>query len=234
MPKKPPKLNGRKRDKKGQQRQQVSSKFRLLNTPRTFTQEEFQDLLEKLNFTPRIIEAYRKASMGLLQYIPSSDPLYLKAEENFQCDRDFIEKYLANWLFEATELLLFQAPFACGVSPISRAELSNLILHVFVDQGPPTNRLKHGRKQIWDRITLLWVLGKVLPEINSTGTLTLATVAKKINAFARETGRLGKMGMPLTEKHLQKLFMEHDIDWKRIKEDHKEHLGFKKTHSIVD
>lgn len=226
MPKKLPKLGKRKKNKKELQRQDFCPGFRMLNTNRTFTREEFQTLLEESNFVPKILEAYRKATVGGYKGVPDADLWPLEPERNLRRHQAFIEKYLAEWLYQAADLLIFQAPFACGGNPISRENLSNLILYVFIDQGPPTTWFKYGRKQIWDRFKLLWALSTVLPEINSSGTLTLATVAKKINAFAER--RLQKMGRPLTEKHLQKLFKEHDIDWKKIKEDHKEHLGFKK------
>jgi hypothetical protein len=230
MPKKPTKLGVRKRLKEELQRQEFSSDFRILNQGNSFTQGEFQTLLEESEFIPKIIEAYRRDALRGFEDCQDADPWRLKAEEDFQRCQAFIEEYLAVWLYKATDLLTLQAPFASTGNPIPKAALRDLILDVFVDNGPPTAPLKSGRKEIWDRHTLLWVLGKVLLEINVNGTITLAVVAKKINALAKQEYRLWNIEKPLTEKHLQKLFKKHDIDWKIIKKAHKRQLIFRKTH----
>ena len=83
--------------------------------------------------------------------------------------------------------------------------------------------LKDGRNEIWDADTLKSALNQVLPEIKTTGTLTLANIAKRINERSNQI-LYGRNRRPVSGKHLQKLLKKHNIDWAKIKKKYKERL----------
>jgi hypothetical protein len=149
-------------------------------------------------------------------------------EENFQRQEEFLRKYLPNWLFQLTDTLAVEALIAASGEPMLKSQADDLYKFIFIDRGPGDPPLKDARNEIWNLRTLRWAIEDALPKIKTIASVTLDTLAKKINTLPKR-GWLKKKRKPLTGKHLQKLLKEHNIDWKKIKKDYIKQLEEKKS-----
>ncbi len=116
-----------------------------------------------------------------------------------------------------------QAKFASRGYPMSRAELAALFDDAFLLDAGEDLQLRDGRNEIWNAYTLKLAINSVLPEIKTSSAVTLANLAKRINARSRET-LFGRMRTRLSGKHLQKLLEQHNIDWIGIKKAYRQRL----------
>src|SRR5260370_10782381 len=135
----------------------------------------------------------------------------------------FVEKYLADWLYSITDILLMQAKFVSRGHPMSRAELAALLKDAFLGCESKDLQLKDGRNEVWSAYTLRSAINRVLPEIRTSGAVTLTNLAKRINLRSREI-LARRMKTRLSGKHLQKLLKMHDIDWGGIKKAYNQRL----------
>jgi hypothetical protein len=196
-----------------------------LNGNSGFVKAGFYELLEKSAFVSHVIDLHRNDANRSLEYGQQlfALPELVSQAPDVPLFEAFVERHLPDWLFKITDILTLQARFAAKGSPMSRAELTALVDDAFLDHELDDLSLKDGRNEIWDAYTLKSALNHVLPEIRTTGTLTLTNVAKKINARSNQL-LPGRMKRPLSGKHLQKLLKTHHIDWAKIREVCKERL----------
>jgi hypothetical protein len=135
----------------------------------------------------------------------------------------FVKDRLADWLYGITEILTMQAKLVASGDPMSRAELASLFDDKFLGSQSKDVCLKDGRNEVWTAHTLREAINRVLPEIKTVGAVTLANLAKRINARSPEILLL-QLKTRLTGKHLQKLLKKHSIDWIGLKKAYKQHL----------
>lgn len=182
----------------------------------------FKALLEELDFVPKVIEIYRRYELKELQeyrkhYIAPSD---LRFGQNFLRQEEFLLKYLPDRLYQATDTLVIEAlMFAIG-TPMRRLLAFDLYNSIFVQRNSSAPPLRDGKNEKWGKPALLLAVHSVLFTIKNFRNVTLATIAKKINALPRE-GLLKGKKRNLTGKHLQKLLQGHHIPWKVIKMNYK-------------
>lgn len=187
-----------------------------------FAAGAFKALLEELDFVPKVIEIYRRYALKELQeyrkyYIAPSD---LKFGQNFLRQEEFLLRYLPGRLYQATDTLVIEAiMFAIG-TPMRRSLAFDLYNSIFVRRNSSAPPLRDGKNEKWGRPALVFAIHSVLFTIKNFRNVTLATVAKKINALPRE-GVLKDKKRNLTGKHLQKLLKEHHLHWKVIKMNYK-------------
>lgn len=190
-----------------------------------FAAGAFKALLEELNFVPKVIEIYRRYELKELQehrknYITPSD---LSFGQNFLRQEEFLLKYLPDRLYQATDTLVIEAIMFATSAPMRRSLASDLYNSIFVRRNASAPPLRDGKNEKWGRPALLFAIHSVLFTIKNFRNVTLATVAKKINALPRE-GVLKDKKRNLTGKHLQKLLQEHHLHWKIIKRNYKSFL----------
>ncbi len=191
--------------------------------------QEFKALLVELDFVPKIVEIYRREEHREVELwqkygITLSGQ---RLEQTFLRQEEFILKYLPDRLYQATDTLVIEAVLAAIGRPMRRSLAIDLYNSIFVRRDASAPPLRDGRNEIWDSISLKWAINHVLLTIKNPSNLTLATVAKKINALPRK-GMLKNMKKDLTDKHLQKLLKEHHINWMRIKSAYKSMLAEKR------
>lgn len=186
--------------------------------------DEFYALLETTQLVSKVIDIQERdlaeAKRRRTENDPSEPLLQLYEDPKWKV---FTEKHLADWLYNITDILIMQARFTSRGYPMSHAELAALITDAFLNGKTKDLELKDGRNEIWNAHTLKSAVNIALPEIKTTGAVTLSNLAKKINAHSREI-LFGRTKTRLSGKHLQKLFTEHDIDWIQIKKLYKQRL----------
>ncbi len=106
---------------------------------------------------------------------------------------------------------------------MSHAQLAALFEDAFLLDASEDLRLKDGRNEVWSTYALKCAINTVLPEIKTSGAVTLANLARRINAKSKEI-LVGGTRARLSGKHLQKLLKKHDIDWIGIKKSYKKRL----------
>jgi len=212
-----------KEAKLARRRRRVCVTELYLNGNSGFTKAEFYKLLEKSRFVSSVIDIHIRDRTRLDQYSePSNSTGDILNIEDSQW-QVFVEKYLADWLYSITDILLMQAKFVSRGRPMSRAELAALLHDRFLGWESKDLQLKDGRNEVWSAYTLRSAINRVLPEIKTSGAVTLTNLAKRINLRSREI-LFRKMKTRLSGKHLQKLLKKHDIDWTRIKKAYKQRL----------
>jgi len=183
---------------------------------------EFQSLLNETSFISRILEIYRRDALRRFRigkhYLGSKQPFGEFEEEQARVE-NFVNKYLPQRLFDSVDVLMIEASFMRSGEPMRKAQLAKLIDIMFVHRIPGDPPLKDGRNEVWNAANLKSALNRVLPKIKVPGAVTLSVVAKKINKLPK-TGSLQSGKKPLSAKHLQKLFREHDVNWMHVKRDH--------------
>lgn len=190
-----------------------------------FAAGAFKALLEELDFVPKVIEIYRRYELKELQeyrkyYIAPSG---LRFGQNFLRQEEFLLKYLPDRLYQATDTLVIEAiMFAIG-TPMRRSLAFDLYNSIFVRRNASAPPLRDGKNEKWGKPALVFAIHSVLFTIKNFRNVTLATVAKKINALPRK-GVLKDKKRNLTGKHLQKLLQEHQLHWKVIKRNYKSFL----------
>jgi len=189
-----------------------------------FFRDEFYALLETTQLVSKVIDIQERdlaeAKRCRTEYDPSEPLLELYEDLRW---KGFTEKHLADWLYNITDILIMQASFTSRGHPMSHAELAALINDAFLNGKTKDLELRDGRNQIWNAHTLKSAVNIALPEIKTTGAVTLSNLAKKINAHSMRL-LFGRTKKRLSGKHLQKLFTEHDIDWIQIKKLYKQRL----------
>jgi hypothetical protein len=79
------------------------------------------------------------------------------------------------------------------------------------------------RLLLWSAYALKHAINTVLPEIKTSGAVTLANLARRINANSKDILVAGTRAR-LSGKHLQKLLKKHHINWIEIKKSYKKRL----------
>jgi hypothetical protein len=195
-----------------------------LNGNTGFAMAEFYRLLEDSQFVAKVIEIYCSDRTTLERHREPGDSsaTIVKIQEDSQW-KSLVKKHLADWLFRVTDILTMQAKFASRGYPMSRAQLAALFDDAFLIDASEDLLLKDGRNEVWSAYALKRAINTVLPEIKTSGAVTLANLARRINAKSKEI-IVGGMRARLSGKHLQKLLKKHDIDWTGIKESYKKGL----------
>jgi hypothetical protein len=183
-----------------------------------FAAGAFKALLDELDFVPKVIEMYRRFELKELQeyrkyYIAPSD---LKFGQNFLRQEEFLLQYLPDRLYQATDTLVIEAIMFATSAPMRRSLAFDLYNSIFVRRNVSAPPLRDGRNEKWGRPALMFAVHSVLFTIKNFRNVTLATVAKQINALPRE-GVMKDKKRNLTDKHLQKLLQKHRLRWSVIK-----------------
>jgi hypothetical protein len=158
-----------------------------LNGNTGFFRNEFCALLEATQFVAKVIDIQDRdlsESKKCRKEHNWSEPL-VELDEDSQW-KAFTEKHLADWLYKIPDILTMQAKFASRGYPMSHAELTALINDAFLGWKSKDLRLKDGRNEIWNAHTLKSAVNIALPEIKTSGAVTLTNLANKINAHSRE------------------------------------------------
>ena len=186
---------------------------------------EFYRLLSDSQFVAKVIEIYCSDRSTLERHREPGDSTatIVKIQVDSQW-KSLVKKHLADWLFRITDILTTQAKFASRGYSMSRAELAALIDDAFLRDAREELELRDRRNEIWNAYTLKLAINTILPEIKTSGAVTLTTVAKKITAHAQALGCC-RSKTALTGKHLQKLLKIHSIDWMAIKRSYTRHLA---------
>lgn len=195
-----------------------------LNGNTGFAMAEFYRLLEDGQFVAKVIEIYCSDRTTFERHREPGDSsaTIVKIQEDFQW-KSLVKKHLADWLFRVTDILTMQAKFASRGYPMSRAQLAALFDDAFLLDASEDLLLKDGRNEVWSAYALKYAINTVLPEIKTSGAVTLANLARRINANSKEI-LVGGTRARLSGKHLQKLLKKHDIDWAGIKTSYKKRL----------
>ena len=186
---------------------------------------EFYRLLEDSQFVAKVIEIYCSDRTALERHREpwDSSATIVKIQEDSQW-KSLVKKHLADWLFRITDILTMQAKFASrGYPYVSRAQLAALFDDAFLLDASEDLLLKDGRNEVWSAYALKRAINTVLPEIKTSGAVTLANLARRINAKSEEI-IVGGMRARLSGKHLQKLLKKHHINWIEIKKSYKKRL----------
>ena len=196
-----------------------------LNGNTGFAMAEFYRLLTESQFVAKVIEIYcsDKATLERHREPEDSTATIIKIQVDSQW-KSLVKKHLADWLFRITDILTMQAKFASRGYPMSHAQLAALIADAFLMEAAEDLQLRDGRNEIWNAYSLKSAINSVLPEIKTSGAVTLTNVAKKITARSKEILDC-RSKTPLSGKHLQKLLKVHSIDWMAIKRSYKKRLA---------
>ncbi len=206
------------------QRNRVDVAELYLKGNSSFAMAEFYRLLRDSEFVTKVIEIHQSDRKGLDKYRETADPnaIILEIQDDSQWE-SLVKKHLADWLYRITDILTMQAKFASRGYPMSHAQLAALFEDAFFIDATEDLRLKDGRNEVWSAYALKRAINNVLPEIKTSSAVTLANLARRINAKSKEI-IVGGMRARLSGKHLQKLLKKHDIDWAGIKTSYKERL----------
>lgn len=190
--------------------------------------QEFRALLEEVDFVSRVVDIYRRHELRELDHYREHNiaPSRQSFDQTFQRQEDFIQKYLPDRLYHATDTLVIEAVLAAIGRPMRRSLAVDLYNSIFVRRNDTAPPLRGSRDEIWDSLSLKWAIANALPAIKNPRNVTLSALAKRINDLPRK-GMLRNMRKNLTSKHLQKLLNEKHIDWMRIKTEYKRHLAKK-------
>ncbi len=196
-----------------------------LNGNTGFAMAEFYALLEDSEFVAKVIEIYHSDRSSLDRYSEPADSsaMTVEIQEDSQWET-LVKRHLADWVFRITDILTMQAKFASRGYPMSHAQLAALIADAFLMEAAEDLQLRDGRNEIWNAYSLKSAINSVLPEIKTSGAVTLTNVAKKITARSKEILDC-RSNKPLSGKHLQKLLKIHSIDWMAIKRSYKKRLA---------
>lgn len=195
-----------------------------LNGNSGFTRAEFYKLLERSRFVSRVIDIHVRDNTRLDQYREPGDESTRKVLEIDDTQwHNLVKTNLADWLYGIADIFIMQAKFASRGYAMSRVELASLLHDRFLGWKSKGLQLKDGRNEVWTAYTLRYAINEVLPEIKTSGAVTLVNVTKKINARSNQI-LYGRNRRPLSGKHLQKLLKKHHIDWARIKKSYQKRL----------
>lgn len=206
------------------QRNRVDVAELYLKGNSSFAMAEFYGLLEDSEFVTKVIEIHQSDRTGLDEYREAADPnaMLVEIQEDSQWE-SLVKKHLADWLYRITDILTMQAKFASRGYPMSQAQLAALFDDAFLIDASEDLLLKDGRNEVWSAYALKRAINTVLPEIKTSGAVTLANLARRINAKSKEI-LVGGTRARLSGKHLQKLLKKHHINWIEIKKSYKTRL----------
>jgi hypothetical protein len=209
--------------------QQSKEAARVSDESLTGIEGEFHALLRECDFITKVIQIYREDEARKFAdgKEHASNRSEAEFEESFSFQEEYIRKYLPGWLYSITGILMLEALFASSGEPLEKSRMAELVNFSFVERGPGERQLKDGRNEIWDKHLLRWALGQVLPTFKTSGAISLAATARKINHLPRR-GMLRKMKKTLTGKHLQKLLHDREIDWLKEKRHYQNRLAEEK------
>ena len=191
-----------------------------LNDNADLTRQEFQNLLNELRFVARVIDIHLKNQSRLVDIDSPNRPRgSLESDDEWQT---LVTRNLPNWLFWITDILMMQARLVARGCPMPRTQLAALLQDRLLRQASRELLLKESRNKVWTAHIVRTAIDRALPGMRAPGAITLANLAKRINADSQDVSDTA--GKTLSGKHLQKLLKKHGIDWIEIKRSHKKRL----------